>query len=429
MNRNRILLAVGALSLLTIITGTAFYWRQEDPRHIYERGLKAVADSDWDEVLQCTKTLNGMPEWKAHARLLEGFSLKNAGQIEQAFVIFSEANSHPETREQSYHQAAQILYDSRQYQQAVLLLRQVLEWNPDRTESYRLLASAWYDLGAMEQAIISLDQVIRLEPNDFRPHYMKATILRDFERFEDASIAFKEAVNRAPAGKPVADEIRSAWGDCLIRLRKYEDALRVLEPAGDWAEVLAWRSQACFSLRRFDDAQKLADQALSKEPLQPEALLVAAMTRERSGDAQTAIQILEDGLKKYPNELRYHHRLADFHGAVGNVETATRHRNRAGEIADLRSKFSAAHQAMVRDTSTAVKRLELARLAEALGEAEMARSWFFAALSLAPEDADIRTAWQQFLEAHPEQSPANSVRPLPRPAGAKSATPASPSEF
>ncbi len=429
MNRNRILIAVGALSLLTIIAGTAFYWRQEDPRRVYERGLKAVEESDWDEVLQCTDTLNGLPDWKAHARLLEGFSLKNAGRIDQAFVVFSEANSHPETREQSYHQAAQILYDAGQYQQSVLLLRQVLEWNPDRTESHRLLASAWYDLGAMEQAIISLDQVIRLEPNDFRPHYMKATILRDFERFEDASIAFKEAVDRAPAGKPVADEIRSAWGDCLIRLRKYQDAIKVLESAGDWPEVLAWRAQACFSLRQFDEAQRFADQALSKEPLQSEALLVAAMTRERSGDAQTAIQMLEDGLKKYPNELRYHHRLADFYGAAGNVEAATRHRNRAGEIADLRSKFSAAHQAMVRDTSTASMRLNLARLAEALGETEMARSWFRAALSLAPDDMDIKTAWQQFQEAHPEPVPADSAGPFPRPAGATSSTPASPSEF
>lgn len=429
MNRKRILIAVGALSLLTVVTGTAFYWRPEDPRHVYERGLKAVADSDWDEVLQCTKALNGLPEWKAHARLLEGFSLKNAGRVEQAFVIFSEANSHPETREQSYHQAAQILYDSKQYQQAVLLLRQVLEWNPDRIESHRMLASAWYDLGAMEQAIVSLDHVIRLDPNDFRPHYMKATILRDFERFEDASIAFKDAVNRAPAGKPVADEIRSAWGDCLIRLRKYEDALKVLEPAGEWPEVVAWRAQACFSLRRFDDAQKLADQALSKDPLQPEALLVAAMTRERSGDAQTAIRMLEDGLKKYPNELRYHHRLADFYGAVGNVEAATRHRNRAGEIAELRSKFSAAHQAMVRDTGTAAKRLELARLAEALGETEMARSWFFAALSLGPDDADIKAAWQKFQEAHPEPSAANSSIPPQRPTDQRPSTSAAPADF
>jgi tetratricopeptide (TPR) repeat protein len=311
----------------------------------------------------------------------------------------------------------------------VLLLRQVLEWNPDRTESHRLLASAWYDLGAMEQAIVSLDQVIRLEPNDFRPHYMKATILRDFERFEDASIAFKEAVDRAPAGKPVADEIRSAWGDCLIRLRRYDDALKVLEPAGEWPEVLAWRSQACFSLRRFDDAQRLADQALSKEPLQPEALLVAAMTRERSGDARAAIQMLKDGLKKSPNELRYHHRLADFYGAVGDVEAATLHRNRAGEIAELRSKFSAAHQAMVRDTGTAAKRLELARLAEALGETEMARSWFFAALSLAPEDTEIKTAWQQFQDAHPEPVAADSLIPPQRPAGEKPSTSAFPSEF
>lgn len=411
--------ALGLAGLLILLggAGAAWLWIKEDPQQIYARGRAAVARSDWSEVQECQSALAKYDEWKPHARLLEGHVLKGSGRLDQAFVVFSEANKHPDTRGESYYQAASILYASKQYQQVVLLLRQVLEWNPDDIEAHRLLASAWYDLGAMEQAIISLEQVIRLEPNDFRPHYMKATILRDFERFEDASLAFEEAVRRAPEGKPVTDEIRSAWGDCLIRLRKYEEAMAVLEPAGDWPEVLAWRAQACFSLRRFEEAQQFANAALQKDPLQPDALLVAAMTSERSGDPQTAIAMLQKGLQKYPNELRYHHRLADFYGAVGNVDEATKYRNRAGEIADLRSKFSAAHQAMVRDTNNAEMRLQLAELAESLGEPEMARSWYDAAISLAPDDPKVRAAWENFRKTHPELDAPNNAENEPAPSG------------
>lgn len=120
----------------------------------------------------------------------------------------------------------------------------------------------------------------------------------------------------------MADEIRSAWGDCLIRLRKHEDALKVLEPAGEWPD-----------------------------------------------------------------------------------------------------------QAMVRDTGTAAKRRELTRLAEALGEIEIARSWFFAALSLGPDDADIKAAWQKFQEVHPEPNAANSSIPPQRPTDQRPSTSAAPADF
>ena len=218
------------------------------------------------------------------------------------------------------------------------------DWQPDHVDALRLLAASWYDIGAMEKAIQTLREVSRLAPADYRPVYMQASILQDFERWEDASLAFAEAAAKAPAGSPVSTEIHAAWGDCLTQLRRWEQALSVLEKAGDWPAVLALKAQAMYSLRRFDEAARLAELALAKDPTQPDAVLIAAATLERQNHAAEGLQILSNCLQKHPYDLRLHHRTADLLAALERPTEAEHYRRQAGEIAALRTRFSTAQQ-------------------------------------------------------------------------------------
>ena len=385
-----------------------FWWLAPDDQHVFQQGLNAVESSDWNVVADCSRRLSRDSRYNAHASLLKGFELHALGRPKEALLVFSKANAHPDTREEAYHQAGVVCYEMKQYNDCIRLFRQVLQWNPVRLESHRLLAATYYDIGAMEQAIHSLNDVIRLSPDDFRPHYMQATILQDFERFADSAIAFEQAARLAPKGTAVEDEILAGWGDCLVRLRRFQEALNAMETARPWPDILARRAQACFSLRRFEEAKKLAEQALSEAPLHPEAVIAAAQVYELTGETDRSLNLLQASLRKHPDDLRLHHRLADVLGSAGRAEDARVHRNRAGEIAELRAAFSEAHQDAIRDVTNAELRLQLGVLAEKLGETDIARNWYQAALGMSPGDFNIQQQVQQFHARYPQ-----SPQPVP----------------
>jgi tetratricopeptide (TPR) repeat protein len=376
--------------------------QQPDPAQLYKTGLNAAAANDWNMVLQIADRLRRSPQHKAHASLLIGLELQSRNQLERAFVEFSKANSHPETQEDSYFHAGSICYQSRQYRDCIRLLDQCLTWNPDRAEAHRLIAAACYDIGAMGKAIQHLDHVERLSPGDFRPIYMRASILLDSERFGDAAIAFAHAAEHVETGNTVADEILAEWGNCLIRLRRFDEALAVMKNANPWPDVQARRAQASFSLRRFDEARAFAEEALQKEPLHLEASLVAAQCDEHFGDPEKGIRQLKKCLEQSPHQLLLHQRLGDMMASNGQTEDALIHRQRAHQIAELRAQFADMHQAAAIDSSDADLRVKLAELAEQLGEVDLASGWYQAAIGLNPGSLSIRDQWAKFQQRFPE---------------------------
>jgi len=404
-----------SLLLLASVAGfgllITFLLPAQAPAELYRSGRAAVLKKDWKSATSAADRLQHLPAWKAHAALLRGYVARGRGQLNEALLLFSSANHNPATRTEAYFQAGSICYQQQQYSQATLLLRQVLEWQPDHTDALRLLAASWYDIGAMEKAIQNLREVVRLAPADYRPVYMQATILRDFERFEDAALAFAEAAEKTPSNSTVALEIHAEWGDCLIQLRRWEQALAVLQKAGNWPDVVALKAQAMYSLRRFDEASSLANQALTLDPTQPDAALVAAATSERRNQIDAGLQLLTNCLQKHPFDLRLHNRMAELLATLNRTAEAELFRKQAAEIAALRARLSAAQQELVRDTATVEKRLEIAAVAEQLGELKTAEQWLRAAAGMAPDQLAPATALQQFLQRHPTAQ--NTSNPAP----------------
>lgn len=403
------LLLVASAACLTLLVPVLL--PQPSPADLYRAGRAAVLKKDWESATAAADQLQHLPAWKAHAGLLRGFVARGRGQLNEALLLFSAANQNAATRSEAYFQAGSICYQQQQYAQATLLLRQVLEWQPDHADALRLLAASWYDIGAMEKAIQTLREVARIAPADYRPVYMQATILRDFERFEDAALAFVEAAEKAPLDSNVAREIHAEWGDCLIQLRRWEQALTVLRKAGDWPDVLALQAQAMFSLRRFEEADSLASQALAKDPTQPAAALIAAAACERRNQIDQGIQLLSTCLQKHPFDLRLHNRMAELLASLNRTAEAEQFRKQAAEIAALRARLSAAQQELVRDTASVEKRLAIATIAEQLGDLKTAEQWLLAAAGMAPDQPAPATALQQFLQRHPHSTQTTDSAP------------------
>ena len=383
------------------LTVFSFWPKVTSPSERFQTGLEAARKGDWETVRLCSHRLLQDDKHLAHAYLLQGYELRARGQLEEAFLTFSKANSHPETRELSYHQAAGILYETGQFSQTILMCRQVLEWNSAHTDSYRLLAAAYYDIGAMVQAIDTLKVVAEQQPDDYRPHYMEASILHDFERFEDATLAYEQAAKRLPQNSPASTEILVGWGECLVRLRRHLEALDILQPAANTLEAEVQRAVALFALRKPEAALKSAEFALTQRPLHPEAAAVASQCYEQNGEIDRGIKLLEQAADSHPHELELHLRLAEMLSAVGKTKDALKHRKIAASISEHRRDFSHKQQALVHNDNDANLRFEIAQLAEQLGKIEIARSWLRAAIGMKSTTDEIRSDWQRFNEQHP----------------------------
>ncbi|MFM7059446.1 MAG: tetratricopeptide repeat protein, partial [Planctomycetota bacterium] len=294
--------------------------RPPDPLQLYQDGLQAAAAGDRSRLLSCIESLPTDDTAAPLRSVLRGHlhCLDNKTQL--ALLEFSLGNRDERTREESWVQAGRLSYSDKHYSESLALLRQVIEWNPDRVDAHQLMAAASYDIGAMEQAIGSLQQVIRLRPDDFRPWHMQASILQDFERFGDAELAWQAAASRVAAGTAASDEVHAGWGDCLIRLRKYESALQALSHAGNWPDVLARRAQAKFALRQFAEARTDAAAAIAQQPLHADASVVLAQIEEREGQADAAIERLRNVVQAAPMELPPLLRLADLLAATGRLD-------------------------------------------------------------------------------------------------------------
>lgn len=390
-----------ALMLACGLTVISLWPKAIVPSDQFQSGLDAVRKGDWKTVRLCAHRLLQDDKHQAHAYLLQGYELRARGQLDEAFLTFSKANSHLETREKSYYEAASILYETGQFSQTILMCRQILEWNSAHTDSYRLLAAAYYDIGAMVQAVNTLKVVANQEPNDYRPHYMEASILHDFERFEDATLAYEQAAKRLPQKSPARDEVLVGWSECLVRLRRHEEALEVLQPVSNSPEAEAQRAVALFALRNSKAALTSAESALAQRPLHPEAAAVAAQCYEQNGEINQGLALLKQTAELHPHELELHLRLAEMLSATGQTDEALKHRKTAASISEYRRDFSHKQQALVHNADNANSRFEIAQLAEKLGKVEIARSWLRAAVGMESATDKIRSHWQRFNEQHP----------------------------
>lgn len=389
-------------TLVVVVAGIYYLIPRTSPEEVYASGVQAAKAFDWDEVRTAIDQLGDHPDFVAHLAILQGFIEASHGKNDRALRKFSEAQSHPDTREESYLQAGAICYRLKEFREAVQLLMQVTEWNPDRLQAHRLLAASFYDIGAMDQALDQITHVIRLAPDDYRPHFMKASILQDYEQFQVAAAVFEQAAQLCDPGSKSDIAIRSGWSECLLRLGRYREALATVEGLPSIPTIDIRKAEAYYFLRQYKKSQQLVDPLLASHPNDVGLVTVAVRLFEHSGEYDRGIDLVTAALKQDPYNIRLQSSAADIFGACGMLENAREYRELAASTGELQHRFSQLHQKAVKEVNNAALRLELAQVAEQLGKLLIARTWFEAALGMAPEDQHIQSEWARFKRDHIE---------------------------
>lgn len=415
MISRRIIVTGTALTIAIAAAATVWMVRGEsrgDPQQRFEQAVEAARFEDWTTVTAITRELATRPEFESQTALLLGLRLAADGHFDSALRSFKRATDNHETTLLALVGAGRTLYLLQRYRESIGVLKRAVALDAEHDEAHRFLASAYYDIGAMDDAQKVLDAIIRFAPDDFRAYRFKAMILHDFELYDEALIQWNAAIERAKEDPKFLEYCQFRKGECLIRLRRYDEAWVTLAevrldptgsdadglPAADFAaQVFAARAEACLAMRRFDESSGFAAESLSRTPGNVAATLTAVRLAEEQQRNEEAILLLKTAIERHPFEAQLFGRMADIMATTGQTEQASIARSRSAELMKRQTHFAELHQQAIARPDDFEVRLRLAETAESLGRAGIAGMWYQAASGLAPQDAAVQQAFQQFL--------------------------------
>jgi len=241
----------------------------------------------------------------------------------------------------------------------------------------------------MEHAREQLEIVAQQAPGDPRPKRLLAEIHRDFEKYDQAADAYRESLRRDPQ-QPKREELFVDLAECLLKLRRFDEAREVLRECPRSARSLALEAETFYEAGESGAAKKPIDEALALEPTHVGAMRLKARMSLDANDPASAIQILRRAVELHPKDHLVHYYLVQAYRRLGDPKSAEKHLEVSQDLRARFQKFADLNQKAIQDPADAEIRYQLGTIAEQLDKRELARSWFEHTLALNPNHAAAR---------------------------------------
>lgn len=390
------------LVLLTFVLGAVTYWHMQRYRRVFQTGLAAHARNDLDAIHSAAEALRGVVGYESHVHLLDGMILLRRHRLHEAVEQFGHAREHGDTIALAYALSGEALYLGGHLADAQRILTAALQFDPSLIDARRWLAAAYYDVGAMNHAIRQLEVVAAADRDDPRPHRLIGLIYRDFEQYRKATEAYQESLRR-DSDQLDRQQILIELAECLVKQRRYDEALETLQQCPHSAENLVLRAECLYGRNDQQAALDLLADALELAPDHLAGLQLAAMIELELGDAEAAARRLQQAIEHHPKEWRPRYQLLRAYHQLGEKELAEQEGERMKELRALRDRFTTLHDRAMADPADAEIRYQLGLTAAELGWTELAQSWFRTTLAL---DATHAPAQRALAAMH---TPANNT--------------------
>lgn len=220
------------------------------------------------------------------------------GDLEQATGCFGQAILIRPGYWENYNALGSCYYDFGRYRDAAEQFRRVITFQPDNWEGYSNLGAVLYLLGQYQDAVAMCMRAIEIRPNE-ESYTNLGTAYFYLGRYEDAMAAYREAIALNP------NEDRHYWnmGDALMRVGRVEEAEAQYEQAGRLLEEhlrvnpvdakrLGQLALYRAKVKRFDEAQRLVEQACSIEPRNTTLMYRKAVVYALAGNRDRALDSL-----------------------------------------------------------------------------------------------------------------------------------------
>jgi tetratricopeptide (TPR) repeat protein len=297
------------------------------------------------------------------------------------------------------------------YRGARLALERALHLQPEQFDAAMTLAQLNLALGNGQRGVEVLREAARLRPDAFRVWLTIARALHDRGDLEGAVEAYEKALaldlNHRGA-------LIGLIGTLLVGpLPERADpwARRALEKYPDDPAILGLAARAASDAGRGDEAQRLADRALEREPRNLHALLARAAVRVDREEWDRARTDAELAASVAPNDLSPLRLLLRIETKLGQAERLAATLRRRKRVQDRLRLMNQVAEDLSRRPDDPELPWKMGRAAEESGMFLMAGRCFEAALALDPKFRPALASLAALRAAHPEltQAPGRAV--------------------
>ncbi|MBM00037.1 MAG: hypothetical protein CMM06_10130 [Rhodopirellula sp.] len=365
---------------------------------LLEQGRAAIKAEDWTEVRRLKNVLADRENADVETQFLEANLYMNVLNHQKVMERVGTIAGDKRIREDCMLLAVHCFTAVQDMPSAMRTLEELVMEFPDNVDAHRLLIAHYYDFGALQRAMQHCERVSELAPKDPRPDRLMGLISKDFEKHELAITHYLESLRRAP-NDPEFDqqnEIRVELAEVYIRMRKYQDAKQQLQELSEDtplrlnAMANAYLAECAMALGDFGEAESRIQLAIQQDATLPNGHTVLGILSMQTGKPEEARNALERAAELDPSNDRVFFQLSNVLRQLGETALAEQALARHEEIKTLKLEYIELNVRAAQQTDDDGIRVQIAQIAEKLGDLEAAISWYSGALGINPENKTAR---------------------------------------
>lgn len=205
-----------------------------------------------------------------------------------------------------------VLADDGRFEEAHRAAEVALERRPEDAAIRLRVGNLLRNEDRLDEALAEIDTALSMNEDFEWAWWGRIGVLRDLHRFQEAEETFAQAVEKWPRSADLL--LCGAW--LMSRQDRDREAADLaaraleLEESSDWAvrsliEFLTY-------INRYDEADRLAEQALERHPHEPSVCITVANLHEGRGDPAKAMEVLDRALSINPHHEWALRRKIDF---------------------------------------------------------------------------------------------------------------------
>lgn len=175
-----------------------------------------------------------------------------------------------------------------------------IQKNPSQPQNFYLLAETYLKLGDHERAEKAIAQLDQISSDDYRMQTGVGVLLATYHLYDEAIQHFQTALKASPD----SDDIKFDLADAYFRKRQYQEALtaaQMVSATGQQDDAyLALLGDIYGHLGDADNAEKIFQDAIARNPDNDQYYLSLALVQLRTSDLKGAHETLEKGLARIP---------------------------------------------------------------------------------------------------------------------------------
>jgi Tfp pilus assembly protein PilF len=394
----KLLGSVLVLCLLGYVAYRAYwYWYAESQRHAAEQ---AQARYDFDEALEhLTACLRVQPRNAAlHIQLAR--VARRAGHFEQAAEHLETCQQlEGVTPENALEWALLRTARGEVTDTEDLLQKQVDHGSTETAQILEALAQGYIRTYRLGNAMDCLNRLLAREPDHVRALIWRASLKESAGKAEEAEADLRRAVDVQP------DHVgaRSRFGEFLLRHKKAEEALHQFEylrpgRGGDQPAVLLGLARSQRQLGATESARQVLDALLARYPQEGEALIERGQLALESESSAAAEGWFRRAIAESPLNPQAHYLLAQSLRGQGKDREAQQHEAIREGLENDRKRLEVVVVQVGKAPSDPAPRLEAGQICFRLGKEREGLRWLLSALQQAPHDRQTHAVLADYYE-------------------------------